>query len=177
MAHAEQQAFVQSVKDAFPSFFNGGRVLEVGSLNINGTVRIFFDADEYIGIDVGEGRDVDVVANGHEYKTRKKFDCAISCECFEHNPFWKETFANMVKLTKSGGLVLFTCATTGRPEHGTSRSDVGSSPLTVGNGWEYYKNLTEEDFAEAFDLDGMFKEKCFSVNTSSHDLYFWGIKQ
>jgi len=44
---------------------------------------------------------------------------------------------------------------------------VGESPIVT----------TEEDFAEAFDLDGIFKEKCFSVNNSSHDLYFWGTKQ
>jgi len=57
-------------------------VLEVGSLNINGTVRDFFDAEEYIGIDIGEGPGVDVVSGGHKYKSKKKFDCVISCECF-----------------------------------------------------------------------------------------------
>lgn len=175
MAHREQGEYIASVKERRPQFFNGGRVLEVGSLNINGTVRSFFNADEYIGLDVGEGPGVDVVMSGHEYKSRQKFDCTISCECFEHNPFWKETFLNMVKLCRKGGLVIFTCATTGRPEHGTERTTPQDSPLTIAQGWSYYQNLTEEDFASV-DFGSLFAEHSFTVNESSCDLYFEGIK-
>jgi SAM-dependent methyltransferase len=177
MAHKEQAEYIASVKTRFPQFFHRGRVLEVGSLNINGTVRDFFDAEEYIGIDIGEGPGVDVVSGGHKYKSKKKFDCVISCECFEHNPYWEATFANMVSLTKNGGLVIFTCATTGRPEHGTSRTTPQDSPLTIAEGWSYYRNLTQENFEGMFNFDFMFKEKCFSLNSSSCDLYFWGIKK
>jgi len=28
------------------------------------------------------------------------FDCTISVECFEHNPFWLETFVNMLRMTR-----------------------------------------------------------------------------
>jgi SAM-dependent methyltransferase len=175
MAHREQGEYIASVKERHPQFFNGGRVLEVGSLNINGTVRSFFNADEYIGLDVGEGHGVDVVMSGHEYKSRHKFDCVISCECFEHNPFWKETFLNMVKLCRRGGLIIFTCATTGRPEHGTERTTPQDSPLTIAQGWSYYLNLTEEDFA-SIDLGSLFAEHSFAVNEKACDLYFEGIK-
>lgn len=177
MAHAEQQQFVQSVKASFSSFFKGGRIVEIGSLDINGTVRGFFEEPaEYIGVDLGPGRGVDVVCEGQDYDgATDGFDVAISVECFEHNPHWKETFANMFRMVRDEGLIVMTCATTGRPEHGTSRSDAGSSPLTVGKGWEYYKNLTESDFHAAFELNSMFSDYCFSVNTSSHDLYFWGL--
>ena len=177
MAHREQQLFVQAVKASFPSFFKGGRIVEIGSLDINGTVRGFFEQPtEYIGVDLGPGRGVDVVCEGQDYDgDANSFDVAISVECFEHNPHWQATFLNMVRMVRDEGLVVMTCATTGRPEHGTSRSDAGSSPLTVSKGWEYYKNLTEADFRAAFELDGMFSEYCFNVNTSSHDLYFWGL--
>jgi len=177
MAHQEQQLFVQAVKALFPSFFNGGRIVEIGSLDINGTVRGFFEEPaEYIGVDLGPGRGVDVVCEGQDYNgAMDSFDVAISVECFEHNPYWKETFINMFRMVKSGGLIVMTCATTGRPEHGTSRSDAGSSPLTIRKGWEYYKNLTEDDFRAAFELNSMFSDYCFNVNTSSHDLYFWGL--
>jgi hypothetical protein len=177
MAHWEQQLFVQSVKASFPSFFKGGRIIEIGSLDINGTVRGFFEEPaEYIGVDLGPGRGVDVVCEGQDYDgATNSFDVAISVECFEHNPHWKATFLNMVRMVRDEGLVVMTCATTGRPEHGTSRSDAGSSPLTVGKGWEYYKNLTEADFREAFDMNSMFEDYCFNVNTNSHDLYFWGL--
>ena len=177
MAHKEQSDYIASVKQQHPSFFNGGRVLEIGSLNINGTVRQFFNADEYVGVDVGKGAGVDVVISGHEYDDNQFFDCAISCECFEHNPYWLETFENMVRLTKAEGLVIFTCATTGRPEHGTERTTPQDSPLTIAKGWSYYRNLTQDDFEKAFDFDGIFKEKCFSLNSKSCNLYFWGLKK
>ena len=177
MAHLEQQQFVGALKITFPSFFKGGRIVEIGSLDINGSVRRFFDAPgEYVGVDLGPGRGVDVVCEGQNYDgATNSFDVAISAECFEHNPHWEETFLNMVRMVRDEGLVVMTCATTGRPEHGTSRTDAGSSPLTVGKGWEYYKNLTEVDFRSAFDLSDMFEDYCFSVNTNSHDLYFWGL--
>lgn len=176
MAHREQAAYISSVEEEWSKFFKGGRVLEIGSLNINGTVRNFFNADEYIGVDVGEGPGVDVVMSGHEYDNEQKFDCVISCECFEHNPFWKETFLNMVRLCRRGGLVIFTCATTGRPEHGTERTTPQDSPLTIAKGWSYYRNLTKEDFTASIDFDELFLEHEFCVNEGSCDLYFFGIK-
>lgn len=176
MAHREQAAYISSLKNERPEFFSSGRVLEIGSLNINGTVREFFNADEYVGVDVGEGPGVDVVISGHEYDNTEPFDCVISCECFEHNPFWKETFLNMVRLSKKGGLVVFTCATTGRPEHGTERTTPQDSPLTIAKGWSYYRNLTEEDFTSVINFEKLFVQYEFSVNTQSCDLYFNGIK-
>lgn len=176
MAHREQGEYIAKIKSMFPSFFNGGRVLEVGSLNINGTVRDQFNAKEYVGVDVGEGRGVDVVISGHEYDSEDQFDCCISCECFEHNPHWKETFLNMVRLCKSGGLIVFTCATIGRPEHGTERTTPQDSPLTIAKGWHYYKNLTAEDFTSEIDFSRLFTEWAFDDNKQACDLYFYGVK-
>lgn len=170
MSHGEQRNYISYLKARFPEYFRAVTVLEVGSLDINGTVRDFFDMCEYIGVDVGEGPGVDVVAYGQSLKyPDKSFDVAISCECFEHNPAWKETFVNMHRM--SSGMVIFTCATEGRPEHGTRRSDPGSSPLTTD--WDYYRNLTEADFRE-LPLDDMFARYEFDVHRTSHDLYFWG---
>lgn len=175
MAHKEQSDYINALKQKFPYAFNGKRVLEIGSLNINGTVRNAFNSDEYVGVDVGPGPGVDVVISGHEYDSDEPFDCCISCECFEHNPFWKETFANMIRLCKSGGLVVFTCATTGRPEHGTERTTPQDSPLTIAKGWSYYLNLTEEDF-NFINFSSLFVEHEFSINPQSCDLYFYGVK-
>ena len=177
MAHIQQAEFIKAVKNKFPDYFYRTNVLEIGSLNINGTVRDFFNAADYVGLDVGEGPGVDIVISGHEYKTEERFDCCVSCECFEHNPYWRETFTNMIDHCRPGGLVVMTCATTGRPEHGTQRSLPEDSPLTIANGWNYYKNLTETDFLTAFDLDEWFEEWKFSVNEEACDLYFHGLKK
>lgn len=70
-----------------------------------------------------------------------------------------------------------TCATTGRPEHGTERSLPQDSPLTLAKGWNYYRNLTEKDFNDALDLNSFFTDWEFSVNTEACDLYFYGVKR
>lgn len=178
MSHIQQQHYIQSIKNLFPLFFQNSKVLEIGSLDINGSVRSFFNNCDFIGIDVGEGKGVDVVCEGQNYKgDNNSFDVTISCECFEHNPYWFETFTNMYRMCKQEGLLLFTCATTGRPEHGTSRTSPKKSPLTIAKGWDYYKNLTENDFVKSFNFLENFSEYQFSTNLESFDLYFYGIKK
>jgi ubiquinone/menaquinone biosynthesis C-methylase UbiE len=174
MAHSQQRDFFQGVKNKKPEAFTGVEVLEVGSLNINGTVRDFFDSTRYIGADVAEGKDVDVVCNGENLDyPDNSFDVAVSAECFEHNPEWVATFRNMWRMSKK--YVMMTCASEGRAEHGTTRSDPGSSPLTLG--WDYYRNLTEQDFRAEFNLDEMFDSYYFDYNADSCDLYFYGEKK
>ena len=174
MAHPQQREFLEKVKGMYPDFFLNTAVLEIGSLNINGTVRDFFDDPfEYVGVDLAEGPDVDVVCKGHEIPFYPEtFNVAISCECFEHDKHWKETFQKMYDTVVKGGLIIFSCATTGRPEHGTQFSGPWDSPFTN----DYYRNLTADDFMEAFDINKMFRNWEFTTNNESHDLYFWGLK-
>lgn len=173
MAHPEQRVFFEQTKERFPQYFKDVYVLEVGSLNINGTVRDFFDAAHYLGVDVAEGQGVDLVSAGQDLKFPDNwFDVAVSAECFEHNPQWLETFINMHRMASK--FVIFTCASEGRPEHGTSRTTPEDSPFTLE--WDYYRNLTEQDFRNSLNFDSMFQRYEFSVNEHSHDLYFWGIK-
>ena len=88
----------------------------------------------------------------------------------EHNENWEATFRNMIRM--SSGLVFFSCATTGRPEHGTRRTSPSDAPFTL----DYYKNLTEQDFRDKFTFDE-FELYNFSTNNDPADLYFWGIKK
>lgn len=170
MSHQAQLDFVGGVRLQFPEFFVGGRVLEVGSLNINGSVRQFFDAEEYVGCDLGEGEGVDLVCAGHELPFEDgHFDVAISCECFEHDRHWRQTFGKMIDLVRVGGLVMFSCATTGRPEHGTARTSPADAPFTN----DYYMNLERGHFGL---LAKRFARHEFSENQHPRDLYFWGIK-
>ena len=177
MSHREQSAYISKIKSKYPENFHSVSVLEVGSLDINGSVRQFFTDCDYIGIDVGEGKGVDIVCSGHEYDAPDNtFDTTISCECFEHNPYWLETFKNMIRMTKSGGVVIMTCATDGRKEHGTTRTTPADSPLTVGIGWDYYKNLNMGHFTSQMDLGEYFKTWLWSDDKKHHDLYFVGKK-
>lgn len=176
MSHPEQLQFVDQVRRIFPRHFDGARVLEIGSLDINGTIRSRFVGCDYTGIDVAEGPGVDVVCQGQDYAgPDAAFDTVISCEVMEHNPHWVETFRNMARLCRPGGLVVMTCASWGRREHGTSRSEPDNSPLTVGKGWDYYRNLRAEDFL-ARQLVQPFADWAFFQNWRSYDLYFVGSR-
>jgi hypothetical protein len=181
MAHPAQQVFCNKVKAIFPEYFTNVNVCDIGSLDINGNNHYLFDNYTYIGVDVGKGRNVNIVSKGHEFKPLHdgKYDTVISTECFEHDMFWKETITNICEnLVNPGGMFLFTCATTGRPEHGTRRTYPRDSPFTsqFSESWsDYYFNLTEEDIRGAIDVDEYFKMYHFYVDVESCDLYFWGI--
>jgi hypothetical protein len=173
MAHKEQINFCKSVKEQFPQFFRGVKVLDIGSLDINGNNHYLFEDYSYIGVDLGEGRNVDVVSRGHEYKSDERYDVVVSTECFEHDEYWKETILNVIEHLRNGGLFLFTCATEGRPEHGTKRTSPQNAPF-VG---DYYRNLTEDIIKGEINFDKYFSEYKFSSRQNPADLYFWGIKK
>jgi hypothetical protein len=180
MAHLEQQTYLTKIKNKFPTLFTNCSVLDIGSLDINGNNRHLFSENySYTGVDIGPGPNVDVICKGHEFQSESTYDVVVSSECFEHDPHYKETILNAIRLTKSGGIFLFTCATTGRFEHGTKRSGSDwASPHTSEQWGDYYKNLTEEDIREFLDVESIFSEYEFETNiTTSFDLYFYGIKK
>jgi SAM-dependent methyltransferase len=166
------------VKEQFPEKFQGVRVLDVGSLDVNGNNRYLFEGCVYVGIDVGEGPNVDVVSPLHKWtECEMSFDTIISTECLEHDQYWPETLKAAARLLKSGGLLLFTCASGDRKEHGTVRTDTYSSPLTCAiPGWEsYYRNLFAADVYAALNVSEIFAAHGFEE--THEDLYFWGMKK
>ena len=186
MAHAECFYFVEYVKNLFPQYFDKKyglptlEVLEVGSLNINGSVRQFFDAHTYMGVDIGEGVDVDIVLTDPQKLPfpNNSFDVVVSTEMFEHNPYWDYTYLEMHRVLRPRGMMLFTCATIGRQEHGTATSIPGASPLTVAKPEfsHYYRNLQPMDFDNVEDPRILFNTHSYIKNESSSDLYFVGFK-
>jgi len=62
-----------------------GSVLDVGSMNINGTYRDQWNGWDYTGIDISEGLDVDIVVSGNGiWDLHKQFDVVISGSTLEH---------------------------------------------------------------------------------------------
>jgi len=82
----------------------------------------------------------------------------------------------MVEITRPRGLVAMTCASRGRPEHGTSRTIAADSPGTQFRGLDYYRNLQERDFQRVFDLPALFSAWRFYYLPTHFDLYFVGVK-
>lgn len=181
MAHPEQQEYCKSVRNKFPEYFKDVLILDIGSLDINGNNRYLFDSSSlYIGVDVALGPNVDFAILGHELAVPDEtFDVVISTECLEHDRYWQRTLQNAIRMLRPGGMLLMTCATTGRPEHGTRRTSPENAPLLseVDDDWaDYYRNLDESDIRTAIKIDELFKFTEFSVNKKSCDLYFCGIK-
>ena len=179
MAHLEQVEYCSKVKNKFPEWFTNKFVLDVGSLDINGNNQYLFNNCPYLGLDIGEGRNVDIVSKGHELNLPDNtFDVIISTECFEHDMYYEKTLRNIYRMLKPGGFFIFTCATTGRPEHGTRRTTPEDAFLLPdSNNWsDYYKNLTQKDFESIFDFNTEFSEIYFETNDKSHDIYFYGFK-
>jgi SAM-dependent methyltransferase len=168
--------FLERVKRDHPEHFWRVRVLDCGSLDINGCNRDLWNLESgYTGIDLGPGKNVNMVMAIEDADWREgHFHCIISTECFEHNPNWRSGLLNMVRMLRPGGLLIVTCATIGRDPHGVPENSPYDSPYTLDNG--YYKNLTEQDIRAVINADD-FEHFEFAVNEESHDLYFHAVKR
>ena len=180
MAHLQQQQFCSRVKEKHPEYFKNKKVLDIGSLDLNGSNRFLFEDCNYIGIDLGEGRNVDIASTGNLYDAPDEyFDTIISTEVFEHDMYYPDTIKNVIRMLKPGGMFIFTCAANGRPEHGTRRTSQCDAPLLedVSEEWaDYYKNLEKEDIEIIPSFNETFVDGHFERGYEPDDLYFYGIK-
>lgn len=179
--HLQSRDFTYFVKVILKDYFKNKRVLDVGSGDINGNNRFLFDNCIYHGNDVIQAENVTIVSKTKDLPFEDNyFDTIISTECFEHDPEYEQSFIKIYKMLKPDGLFVFTCASTGRAEHGTRRTSPFDSYGTIGNlddMQDYYKNLTEQDLNEVLDLNNLFSAWDTYYNSLSHDLYFVGIKK
>ena len=168
MAHQAQKDFFNKVKARYPESFTYVKVLDCGSLNVNGTLKDLFTHSVYIGVDIVSGSNVDVVSHIKDIKL-DNFDMVVSGEMLEHDNTWRESLQKMYDVTKSRGLIAISCAGKGRAEHGTRKT--GSS--IWGTDPDYYMNLEEKHIREVY-KDDMFME--LEHSTGHEDTYFYGIK-
>ena len=179
--HTEARDFTLFVKKILHDYFINKKVLDVGSGDINGNNRFLFENCTYDGNDVIRARNVTIVSKTKDLQFENStFDTILSTECFEHDPEYKESFSKIYNMLKPDGLFCFTCASTGRGEHGTRRSQAGDSYGTIGgleDMSDYYKNLTEQDLNEVLPLNNLFSSWDTYYNSMSKDLYFVGIKK
>lgn len=97
-----------------------GDVLEIGSYNINGSIRSVIEdrSTSYLGVDIEEGTQVDMVI--HDVDTHdfgRQFDTVVCCETLEHTLRPWLIIDAMHRLLKDGGLLLVSTPTFGFPLH------------------------------------------------------------
>ena len=85
-----------------------GDTLEVGSLDVNGSVRGLFRGD-YIGIDMRPGPGVDIEMNAHALGfVDDRFDVVVCTEVLEHDPAFWQTLAEIGRVLRPGGHLILT---------------------------------------------------------------------
>jgi SAM-dependent methyltransferase len=102
---------------------NGKDILDVGSLNVNGSARdaiVNYTPASYTGIDLMEGFCVDRVLPAEkllEEYSPEAFDIVISTEMLEHCGDWRLIIHNLKTVVKRGGIILITTRSKGFPYH------------------------------------------------------------
>ena len=179
--HKEARDFTVFVRQILYDYFVNKIVLDVGAGDINGNNQFLFERCKYAANDVIKAPNVSIVSRTKDLPFKDHtFDTIVSTECFEHDPEYADSFRKIYEMLKPNGLLFFTCASTGRPEHGTRRTEPNASYGTIGNlsdMVDYYKNLTEYDVNNVLPLNDLFSCWDTYYNTISHDLYVVGIKK
>lgn len=95
-----------------------GKVLEVGSLDVNGCVRDL--VPHAIGTDMQAGKNVDVVCAAEALVERfgeNVFDGVISLDAFEHMEDWRGCLTGMWDVLKPQGYLVMTMAGLSKGRH------------------------------------------------------------
>lgn len=102
----------------------GKHVLEVGALDVNGSIRPFTESlgpSRYVGTDIQEGKGVDCVVGAEDLVKefgKEAFDVIVSTDAAEHLRHWKPAFAAMKRVLRPGGLIILTTVARGFYYHG-----------------------------------------------------------
>lgn len=123
--HASNRAFWQYCQKKYQHYFlvPDIKVLELGSMDINGTVRDYFEVGEFVGVDWRPGKCVDVVSLAHEIEFDHQFDVVISASMLEHDPHWNKSISKMVEYLKEDGILLLSWGAALNPPHEHETAD------------------------------------------------------
>jgi len=155
--------------------FNNSKVIEVGSLDVNGNIKDLFHDCDHIGIDVVTGKNVDVVSVAHQYNPDGQVDVIYSTNSLEHDRYWKSTLIWMFRWLKTDGLFFLTCSYS-HAEHGTRNTSPHKSGTGQIAGWDkWYKNFTTKDITRNINLEKHLKTH--DIRIVGRDLRMWGIKK
>lgn len=104
-------------------------VVDFGSYDVNGTLKPVFSMHRYIGIDISEGPNVDIICENSKTPIESNsVDVVVSSSCFEHDECFWETFLEMCRIVKKDGYIYINVPSTG-PYHGFP-----------GDCWRFYKD-------------------------------------
>ena len=168
------QQMARLVQNHLPS--QGGKVLDIGSLGVNGTYKEIFsplDNWDYTGLDVEAGPNVDIVAeNPYDWDIENnQFELIVSGQAFEHIEFFWVTFLEMARVLKPGGMVFLIAPSRGGqhrypvdcwryyPDGYSALAKWGGMELIeVNNPWKPDSEIDEKSFYDWGDTVGVFRK-------------------
>lgn len=79
-----------------------GKTLDIGSLDINGSIKKY--CENYIGIDIRKGSNVDILASSHDLPFKSEsFDNIVSVGTLEHDKEFWISLNEIRRVLKIGG--------------------------------------------------------------------------
>jgi len=131
----------------YRDMIDGKRILDVGSLNWNGSMRDYFldtfSPQQYLGIDIRDGLDVDEVLSANELLETygpKQWDLIVCLEMLEHCEKWQDAIYQMKESLTEGGWLILTTRSPGYPFHAPP------------DRWRFTKEVLRESFSDLDDV-------------------------
>lgn len=89
-------------------------VVDIGSFDVNGTLKPVFHGHRYTGVDMSAGPNVDIVCMNQAIPLEDgSTDIVVSSSCLEHDECFWESFVEMCRLVKPGGYVYINAPSAG----------------------------------------------------------------
>jgi 2-polyprenyl-3-methyl-5-hydroxy-6-metoxy-1,4-benzoquinol methylase len=134
--HLGNRLWWNEVVHRWPTHFRDAQVLEVGSYNVNGSIRdLVSGAALYHGIDWRPGPDVDEVCLAHAFAPRpadRRFDTLVSASMLEHDPHWMASVAQTMQALRPGGRAFWSwCSGASHPHCEETAPDGRYHPLKL----------------------------------------------
>jgi ubiquinone/menaquinone biosynthesis C-methylase UbiE len=128
-----KSAFINAKKfyDKYCNMDNKSKtVLDVGSWDGgNGSLKEIFSQHNYIGLDMQQGPNVNIVSTSYSMPfDNNSIDIIVSSSCFEHDPMFWITFLEMCRILKDNGYI-YICAPSSGPYH---------PEKCPGDSWRFY---------------------------------------
>lgn len=134
-----------------------GDVIDVGSYDVNGTVRDLFTGT-YTGVDLRDGPNVNRVVGAHglvEMFGERSFDTVVCCEMLEHDPGFWISMEQMGRILRPGGRLLLTARGIGFPLH-EYPDDLWRFTVQAGERLADLADLEQVEVSEDPDSPGIF---------------------